>query len=237
MLTLFTFPPAFGQPSASSFSTKAIYLMNLSGQPFERKNLSDPRKFPRSKLPALETPEGLIGDSDNIRTYLETKGADFDKGLSDEDKSTSRALIRMAEEHLYFHGFYDRWGNEDVWPHVRDMFFGEIPAILRPLITGLLRRGALRSLHGQGVGRFNDTERLARAEPDLQAIATRLATRDYLFGDTPTAADASVASVIGALGAQPVPTLLSERVTQDPILSAYAERAHTAMSEPSAGSG
>lgn len=229
MLTLYTLAPAFGQASGSAFSIKAMYLLNMSGLPWKRENVADPRKYPKSKLPALQTDSGLIGDSDNIRTYLEARGTDFDKGLNDEDKATSRAFIRMAEEHLYFHGMADRWANDEVWPHVRDLYFSMIPGLLRPLITRSIRRDVLRGLHGQGLGRFNEAERLARAEHDLRAIATRVTTRDYLFGDQPTAADASVAPMLACLTAEPVPTLLSTRIGEDAVLMAYITRAQAAM--------
>lgn len=229
MLTLYTLAPAFGQASSSIFSLKAMYLLNMSGLPWQRENVDDPRKYPNGKLPALQTEEGLIGDSDNIRAYLEAQGADFDKGLSDEDKATSRAFIRMAEEHLYFHGMADRWGNDEVWPHVRDTYFQTIPGFLRPIITRAIRRDVLKGLHEQGVGRFNDADRLARAEHDLHAIATRVSTRDYMFGDAPSAADTSVAPMLACLTAEPVPTLLSKRVSEDSILMGYVARAQAAM--------
>lgn len=231
MLTLYTIAPAFGQASGSAFSIKAMYLLNMSGLPWQRENVADPRKYPNGKLPALQTDEGLIGDSDNIRAYLEAQGTDFDKGLSNEDKASSRAFIRMAEEHLYFHGMADRWANEEVWPHVRDLYFQMIPGLLRPFITRSIRRDVLKGLHGQGVGRFNEADRLARAEHDLTAIATRLATRDYLFGDEPSAADASVAPMLACLTAEPVPTLMSKRISDDPLLMGYMTRAQAAMGE------
>ena len=91
----------------------------------------------------LRTPDGLIHDSDNIRAHLETLGHNFDAGLSDVDRATSRAFIRMAEEHLYFHLVMDRWGNDVVWPTVRDTYFKEVPKALRGFVTRSIRKSVL----------------------------------------------------------------------------------------------
>ncbi len=76
---------------------------------------------------------------------------------------------------------------------------------------------------------FSAEERLARIEPDFQAIAARLQDGGFLFGTYPTAADASVGAVLGGIAASPTPTPLSKRVREDVILSAYLARCKQAM--------
>lgn len=232
MITLITYSPAFGQPSASPFCTKAIWLLNMSGQSWGREDTLDPRSMPKQKLPAIRVDGQLIHDSDAIRAWLEVQGHDFDAGLTDMERATSRAFIRMAEEHLYFHVVLDRWGNDTVWPLVRDTYFQAIPAPLRRFVTARLRRKVLRGLRTQGLGRLTPTERLARIEPDLGAIATRLWQGRFLFGDRPTAADASVAAMLAAMRATPGETLLKERIMEDEILGLYIDRMEAAMRNP-----
>ena len=72
-----------------------------------------------------------------------------------------------------------------------------------------------------------EEERLARAEPDLKAIADLL-TGPFLFGDKPTAADASVAPQIAGMMATPVATLLGDRLRSDKVLMDYVARVHEA---------
>lgn len=110
MITLITFAPSFGQVAASPFCVKAIWLLNMSGQSWNREDTADPRSMPKQKLPAIRVSDTLIADSDNIRVYLETLGADFDAGLSDMEKSTSRAFIRMAEDTSTFTTFWHAGG-------------------------------------------------------------------------------------------------------------------------------
>ncbi len=230
VIKLYTFAAGFEQFSYSPFCTKASWLLNLAGVPWERHDMQDPRKMPLGKLPAIGLKDGtIIPDSDNIRTYLEKQGHDFDTGLSARDKATSRAFIRMTEEHIYFHQVMDRWGNDANWNIIRVEYFGFLPPILRRIVPSKLRKNLMRTMNGIGLGRFTVQQRLERIEPDLLAITAHLGERPYLFGDTPTAADATVGAFMNAIIASPVPTPLSRRVSQDPVLSAYAARCSAAM--------
>ena len=225
MLTLLTFPAGFGDFSLSPFCSKAAYLLQMSGQTWQRRDLNDPRKTPMGKLPVLQLANGeLIADTWNIRSYLEELGADFDAGLNDDDRATAHLLARMVEEHLYFLLLADRWANDAVWPTLRDAFFAPIPRPIRVPITALIRRNIVKALEGQGVGRMSTTEQFTRADADLTLIADRLSRRPFLMADHPTAADASVAPVIGGLRDGPVETALTRRVRQDAVLSAYVDR-------------
>lgn len=234
MITLITFAPAFGAPAASPFCVKAIWLLNLSGQQWQREDTVDPRKMPKQKLPAIRVDGQIIPDSENIRRHLEAQGADFDQGLSDMEKSTSRAFIRMAEEHMYFHIVLDRWGDDTVWPIIRDTYFDSIPGVLRGFVTNKLRKACLQGMDRQGLGRFTPEERLERLEPDLSAITTRLWHGPFLLGERPTAADASVGAMLGNMRGTPGKTLLKTRIAEDEILCRYIDRCTDAMGSPSA---
>lgn len=229
MIKLLTYPSIFGQFSGSPFCVKAAWLLNLSGQAWQREDMADPRKMPHGKLPAIRWDGKLIHDSDSIRVALEQAGADFEADLSDLDKANARAFIRMAEEHMYFHLLIDRWLNQAVWPYVRDGYFSMIPRPLRGLVTGRIRKGVRAGMMQQGLARLTEDERMARIEPDLTAIAVRLAHMPFLFAEHPTAADASVGAMLSAMRATPVPTRLQKRVVEDSALNAYADRCEAAM--------
>lgn len=229
MIELLIYPSSMGLYSPSPFCTKAAYLLQLSGQDWTRTDLSDPRKMPNGKLPVIRAEGRLIADSDAIREYLESKGADFDAGLSEDDKAASQAVIRMVEEHLYFLLMHDRWANEAVWPEVSKAYFAHLPPVMRNVVPFLLRRDVLKTLHGQGVSRFTDEERLARADKDISAIATLLGDKPFLFGNAPTSADCSVAASLVSIRTSPVDTPLSLRVAQDPVISAYLDRFEEAV--------
>lgn len=228
MQTLITFPANFGSVSASPFCIKAAWLLKWSGQPWARQDMNDPRKMPHGKLPVLQVGTVMHSGSDAIATYLQTRGADFWGDIAPQDRATGQAFIRMAEDHMYFHLVMDRWGNDAVWPVIRDAYFADIPAILRGFITGRIRARALEGVRWQGIGRLTGAERMLRLEPDLQAISVRVA-EGFLLGDSPTLADVSVASVLEAMAACPVKTTLSARVSEDAVLMAYVGRMKAIM--------
>lgn len=228
MLTLLTFATHYNEPGGSPFCLKAICLLNMSNQSWKQ-GLADVRKMPKAKLPVLKVGDQLIPDSENIRTYLEQNGADFDAGLTDHQRAASRAFIRMAEEHLYFHLVADRWLRDDVWPITRDTFFSMIPKLMRGPITGKIRKSLRAALHTQGIGRFTEAERAERVALDLQAIKLQLADQPYLFGDAPTAADASVCPMLSGLASIPLPTEVSNLVKDDAALTAYIARMRAAL--------
>ena len=223
MITLITFPSAFGEVSASPFCVKAMAMLNMAGVAWQREDTNDPRKMPYQKLPVIRVDGQLIGDTTLIRRYLEGRGADFDPGLNDLQKAQSRAFIHMAEDNLYFHQLLDRWENDKVWAILQNSFFGDIPKVLRGLISGRVRAAQLKAGKAQGLGRFTAAERLDLIEPDLQAIAM-IVGEGFLIGDVPSSADISVAAVLAGMMATPVETPLQQRVAGDPVLSAYVDR-------------
>lgn len=224
MITLLTYPPAFGQFSGSPFCVKAAHLLKMSGQRWQREDTLDPRVMPYKKMPVIRVKDQLIGDSELIRTYLESQGADFDIGLSDTEKSTARAMIRMAEEHMYFHALLDRWGNDEMWPTLRETYFKMIPKLMRGMVSNKIRKNVLSGMMVQGLGRFTPQQRLARLEPDLVAIATRVRQNQFLFGDRATAADVSVGPMLGGMMASPGKTALTARIKNDAVLMGYISR-------------
>ncbi|MFT7594105.1 MAG: glutathione S-transferase [Paracoccaceae bacterium] len=232
MLTLLTYRAGFGQFSLSAFCVKAAYLLQLSGQPWQRKDLSDPRGMPHSKLPGLKTDQRLIGDSDNIRIWLEGQGADFDPGLTDAQKGQGQAFIRMAEEGLYFHLVMDRWGNEAVWPTIRTTLFRDVPWMIRKPVANKMRRTLMQGLQTQGIARFSDRERLERLDRGLQAVRVQLKETAFLFSDVPTSADLSVAPMLASMRGSPVWTEVAKRVADDTVLSDYIDRLATTVPLP-----
>jgi len=233
MLTLVTYPAAFGEPAASPFCTKAMCLLQLAGVDWQAEDTPDPRKAPKAKLPVLKDGDKVIPDSEQIREHLEAHhGADFTKGLDADQIAVGRAVSRMVEEHLYFAIVCDRWMEEANWAVVREEYFGQIPALFRGFVTRLVRKQALRQVHNQGMGRHSAEERFARARHDIAAVTQILGDKPFLFGDAPTAADASAVAMLGAAAAAPVPTPTSRLVNEDPMLSAYLQRGREAMYPP-----
>ncbi|MEP0522063.1 MAG: glutathione S-transferase family protein [Hyphomicrobiales bacterium] len=225
MLKVQAYASVFGEPSGSPFCVKAMCLLQLSGQDWEIKHTTDPRKAPKGKLPVLEHDGKVVADSDDIRDYLEnTFDIDFDKGLSPQERAISRAVIRMMEEHVYFALSCDRWVNDENWVHVKQAYFSNMPPIIGGLITNAIRKQVINANKGQGLGRHSPTERFQRVKKDIDAVEIILADQPFLFGDFPTAADVSAVTMLSACAAAPVPTDISKYINQNSGLMAYIKR-------------
>lgn len=235
MLTLLTFPGSFELPSHSPFCVKAMALLNLSGQAWAPKYLSNPANMPMGRLPVLKTPDRLVPDSGAIQHYLEGCGAVFDDGLGPRDRAVSHALIRMTEENLRCGLVHDRWLRDDCWPAAREAFFATLPAPLRRLVPALVRRKVRRAMTLQGIAQFPETERRDRLAQDLHAIETVLDGKPYLFGDSPGAADCAIAPVLDMIRTLPCDTGLRRMVRENTALMGYIGRARPALYTGQAG--
>ena len=225
MIKLTLFPSAFGEPSASPFCMKAWCMLHASGLPFDVEETPDPRKAPKGKLPVIEADGKVIADSEQIRAHIEqASGIDFDDGLTARDRAISQATIRMVEEHIYFAILMDRWGEDDNWAQVRQIFFNDFPFLMRGVISGVARKQALQGLNGQGMGRHSAEERFQRVQKDVLALRDLLGEQDFLFGDRPTAADYSAAPMLRASIVTPVPKALTKFIKSDAKLMAYVTR-------------
>lgn len=230
MITLTIYPESFGEPSASPFCTKALCMLKATGLSFQVDETPDPRKAPKQKLPVIEHDGHVIPDSEQIREHIEAAADfDFNEGLSAEQRGISRAVTRMLEEHFYFAVVADRWGNDANWAHVKKAFFTDIPGIIRPFVTRMIRKQALGQLNGQGIGRHTEEERFDRARRDVISVRTILGDKPFMFGDGPTAADYTAVPMLRSSIATPVPTLLSDFIREDAKIMAYLERGRAAL--------
>ena len=224
MITLASFGPAFGLPDPSPFVTKAEVLLKMSGLPFE-KGRSGMRKAPKGKLPYIEDDGQIIADSTFIRLHLERKyGVDFDRGLTPAQKGTAWAVEKMLEDQLYWIIVNERWLNDENFRKGPAIFFAGVPAPIRPLIKGVVRRSLRRTLHGHGVGRHSAEEIDELGARALGAVADVLGENQYLTGPEICGADATVyAFMISALCPH-FDTRLRATARKLPNIVAYCER-------------
>lgn len=192
MITLFGFGRAFGLADPSPFVVKTELLLKMAGLAHELKR-ADFKKTPKGKIPYISDNGALIADSTFIRRHLETAhGADFSGGYSPAELAVGLAFERMCEDHLYWAVVDARWmvrRNYEAGPAV---FFKSIPALIRPLIVGMIHRKVARNLKGQGFGLHARAEIEQLAIADINAIAAFLGDKPYLLGPRPCGADATL---------------------------------------------
>lgn len=224
VIILETYQGAFGEPSASPFCIKAMCLLEMSNLDWKPKYIANPSKAPKKKLPVLQDGATTIADSEFIRIYLEKKyGIDFDEGLTFEQKAMSRVIIRALDEHLYYLVVSARWTNDESWQYLKQEFFGDMPFPLKQLVPNIVRKGVFKTLNAQGIGRHNTEEQLIKAKQDVDAIAEILGDKNYLFGDKPSAADASAIPMLRALLSLSPKQPITTHIENNSTLLAYLE--------------
>lgn len=225
MIQLSMYRPAFGQPSGSPFCVKALILLKMAETDFEIVYQDDPRKTPKGKLPIIVDGDVTVADSSFIRAHLEARlGIDLDAGLSAEQRAVSLAFQRLTEEHLYWSMIAARWAHPDGWAAVRDAYFSKLPGLLRPIISGMVRKDVLKSARGHGMGRHAMAEQFQLGADNLTAIAAWLGDKSFMHGPTPTAIDASVGAFVSAIHDDGLDTPMRATARSNANLAAYAAR-------------
>jgi glutathione S-transferase len=203
---------------------KAICLLEMSGADWQPEISIDVSVQPLGKLPVLRDGNRLIPDSSNIEDYLTKQGANFYEGLSEVETSEAHALVRMVEYSLVLGVVHDRWLDENVWPVMRDIFFAEAPEDVREMVAAPAQESVRAGLMSQGIARFSAKDRLTRLKRDLAVLESKLGDKPYLFGDTPSGADAAIAPVLDMILQLPAHTDLRAAAKAVPAFAPYVAR-------------
>lgn len=184
VITLHTMPGTKELESISPFCMKVEVYLKLQNIPY-RASQADPRKAPKKKLPAIEEGGTTICDSSAIFAHLEAKAERaLDANLSDADRARSHVLKRMLEEGLYFVVLWSRWGDDEGWSELKPTIDAVVPAPLRWLVPGMIRKKVVASSVAQGTGRHTRDEIYALGKADVEALSALLGDRPYFLGDT-----------------------------------------------------
>ncbi|WP_439122811.1 glutathione S-transferase family protein [Marivita sp.] len=229
MLTLITYPEGFDEPSLSPFCVKTMIQLDMAGEDWQPDYASTPSATPLSRLPALQTPDGLIPESGFIQSYLEERGADFYPGLATKDRVHGHAIIRMIEEHLRVALAHDRWLVDACWAKLMPIAFGTVPAAVRPVLANMVRRQVRNGLKGQGFARMSEAQRMQCLTPDLDCLTDMLWDKPFLLADHPTAPDTIAVPVLSMLASLPADTAIRRAVRGNETLMGYIQRGRAAL--------
>jgi glutathione S-transferase len=230
MMELVTLPPAFGLRNVSPFCLKIEMLLASLGLDFTLSDITDPRKAPKGKLPFLIVDGNKIADSELITQYLDTlTGGKVFSGLSEQQKGQGYALTRLAEDHLYWLMVASRWLDEDWWPNVAQGFFATLPALLRPIVSGVARRQIRKTYNLHGLGRHSLEEQKGFARRDLEALHGVVPAEGFLFGGEPNIFDFSIAGLMAGIYDNQPTTWVTDIALEYESLRAYTERVQEAV--------
>ncbi len=197
----------------------------MSELPYQIKIEGNPSNGPTGKIPFIKDKKKLMGDSGLVQRYLENEyDIDFDKALSDRQKSESLAFTHLANEHLYWVLVYSRWMEDDNWAVLKPLFFGKLPFPLRVIVPKIARKNLAKALHGHGIGRHKRETIYALGAEDVAAISSLIGDQDFAFGDQPTAVDASLYGQLSGIIDAPFDTPLKRAALSHKNLAPYCAR-------------
>ena len=227
MIDLYQFTPAFGHANLSPACMKVEAFLRLSQLPFQIIEENNPAKGPKGKLPFIRDNGLLIGDSELIMDYLESK-YDFsmDGHLDRVTQAHNNTYSRMLDEHLYWALVYSRWGDENNWPALKQQIFGAIVPPLNSLIAFLVRHNTKKQLHAQGMGRHNRDEIYDMANKDIQQLAMYLDGKQWFGGSYVCKLDITAVAYLSNIMLADLPSPMARCIREHENLLAYIERAY-----------
>jgi glutathione S-transferase len=223
-IKLFQFPRMFGIPNVSPFCCKLETWLRIARIPYEIVDTSDPRKGPKSKLPFIEDAGVCIAASSLIVDYLvKTRGLDPDAHLDASQRAIALLVQRTLEEHYAFVLAYTHLLRDEGWRHTR-VRFDAVPAIVRPLVRGWVRRRIADTLWKQGLLRHSHEAIVESALKDWRAVLAVKREGPFFFGDEPTGVDAIVFGALATTVLTPIESPIRDFLSSQPGCVAYAER-------------
>ncbi|RJE21275.1 glutathione s-transferase [Aspergillus sclerotialis] len=201
----------------SPFVIKLEARLRFAGVPYETK-AGSVRTAPKGKIPYVEVSQSTVEGGDNETAMTTQLGdstliikslvewgvlPDVNDGLDRGKRATDLAIRALLEEKLYFYHTRERWTQN--YYSMRDHVLSALPYPLRIVVGNLIYRNIIKTLHGQGTGRYTDDEiRMFRKEiwetvNDL-LVSARAGDRAgdrrrpfwILGGDTPRESDATL---------------------------------------------
>jgi len=221
---LFQFPRMFAIPNLSPFCCKLETWLRIAGVPYEVVDTPDPRKGPKGKLPFIEDGGRRIADTSIIVEHLvKTRGVDPDARLDASQRATALLVQRTLEEHYAFVVAYTHLVRDEGVRHTRARF-DPVPAIVRPLVAGMVRGRVKKLLWQQGILRHSHTDIIASAVRDWRAVLAVMSDGPFFFGEEPTSVDAIVFGALATSVLTPIESPIRDFLRSQPACVAYAER-------------
>jgi glutathione S-transferase len=223
---VFTFPPAFGLPTAGPFGLKLLACLSMLGVPYELEFEPDARKGPKRKSPWIEDGGVRMGDTELILAHLaRTRAVQLDGHLSPGLAARGHALRRMLEE-----GFHQVFEHELIvhdggFAVLSEVLRPTLPRLLFPLITRMMRRSLRHHLYERGIGRHSPAEIEALGRADIDALVAALGEQAFFLGDTPSKVDAIAFGMLAVLVRSELPTPVAAYVRAQPSLVRFVDRA------------
>jgi len=110
------------------------------------------------------------------------QGSSLDDVLTADERAQAHFIVSTCEDKLYFAMLYLAWQCNENWPSTRAEYFSEVPWGLRKIISGKARKGIIKALHGQGIGRRPLEQVVDLSKQVIDDLSHVLGDKSTLFG-------------------------------------------------------
>lgn len=223
-IVLYGFGPWLGLPDGSPYVLKTEIQLKMAGLAYV-KDLTGFARAPKARLPYLRDGLEIVPDSSFIRWHIERKyGLDLDAGLGPRQRAEAWSIERLLEDHLGWAATWFRWIPAENFAAGPARFFDGAPPELRDDLRNAALARLATGMQAQGIGRHSMNEIAQLGIRSLDSFAMLLGGRDFLFGDTPTATDATAAGLLAALVVPDLDSPLRRRALQLDNVTDYVTR-------------
>ncbi len=214
-------------PNYSPFCVKLEAILRAMDIEFEIEPFNgNPAKFSKGKLPVIRDGDKIIEDSELIYQYLVNKGyKDLDEHLTDLQKAQTVAFKALIEDNLTWFMMRERWQSDNNWNlYTKNALFGHMPAFAKLFIPNIIRKSVVKTIYGQGTGRYNQQEISNTISKKLKALSLFLDDQDYFFGNQLSSLDCTVFGLLVNFMAEEINPSLTELITPHSNLVAFVAR-------------
>ncbi|NNF15996.1 MAG: glutathione S-transferase family protein [Gammaproteobacteria bacterium] len=225
MLRLFQFEPKYGLPNVSPFCMKVETFLRMAKIQYAMQIVKNPRTTPKGKAPYINDDGTVVADSAFIVDYLTEKyHVTLDRDLTGLQRGIATMTTGALEERLYFVLVYSRWVEAKNWEQIKQLWFSGLPPVVRSVVPGIVRKGVIKTLNLQGIGRHSRDEIYALGIKDLKGLVQVLGDQKYLLGAEPTSVDAVVFAFVANILKVPLSSPLFDYVADQHELVSYCQR-------------
>ncbi len=227
-------PDNYPLESYSPVCLKIHKALQLHGLPYQRRHGKTPASFsdihPAARVPVLLVQDKAVFETTDILKHLETIS---ERTLIPSDpKEAAQAWLweEMADTTLGGYSMAARWADERNWPTVRTRFFEEMPAFVRMIVPGLLRRGVMKTLIKRDVWHLGGEHCWRNFQETLDSLDALAPAKGFWCSAIPSVADVSIFAQLQSLRVDLTPWQ-SQQIEQRRNLCAWLDRVKEACAQ------
>jgi glutathione S-transferase len=229
-VTLFDFPATTGLEGWESFSPFVLEVsraLRLAKMPYEMKQVNMMKLkdiSPLGQLPVVAFGEEKVADSTRILQRLEVLvPGSMTGGLDARGQGEAWLWEEFADTALYPYVLTTRWVDERGWPVPRKHFFAAIPAPLRAVVPGVVRRSIKKKVFERDFTRAGLDACYERMGRVLDSLEARAPEEGFWVGPRATAADLGLFAHLHSLRL-PLTPWQAEVIARRQRLTRYLDR-------------